>query len=126
MYENPKFFNIDLISDAQLLPLYVLPLSASSFNKVYIRFGKNVSLLFKSFTQYFIMLNLRCIMKGTFPSSPYRPLKSVDFFNIKHPAYIGGIQFFFSKIMFVSLFVCLSVCLSVCNLFSVKVFSATT
>ena len=34
MYENPKSFNIDLTCDAQLLPLYVLPLSASSFNIV--------------------------------------------------------------------------------------------
>ena len=50
---EPKLFNIDLICDAQLLQLYVLLLSASSFNIVYIRFGKNVSLLYKSFDQYF-------------------------------------------------------------------------
>ena len=35
-----------------------------------------------SLTQYFIILNLRCIMKGTHPSLPYRLLRFFDFLTL--------------------------------------------
>ena len=68
-----------------LKPMYentkLLPLSASLFYIVYIRFVINVLLHFMSFTHYFIILKL-CIMKETRPSSPYRPLRFVDFLTL--------------------------------------------
>ena len=48
-----------------------------------------------SFTQYFIILDLRCILKGTRPSSPYRPHRFVDFFHIKCNMYVVYLFLYF-------------------------------